>query len=52
LYRTIRVRGLRSQQLEQHENERMRLVEEFLVRPAHFFAEHGNELYFPLDYAA
>lgn len=39
------------EQLEKHENEFLRLRQEFFVPPAHLFAEDGDELDIPLDYA-
>ena len=42
---------LGSQQLDQHENEPLWLRQIGFVSPAHLFAEDGNELDIPLDYA-
>ena len=51
LYLAVRVLGFGSQQLHEHKNEFLRLRQVGFVRPAHLFAEDGDELYFPLDYA-
>ena len=40
-----------AQQLKKHENELLGLCQVGFVSPAHLFAENGDELYFPLDYA-
>jgi hypothetical protein len=52
LYRIVGVLDFSATQLHEHEKELLGLRQVVFVSPAHLFAEDGNELDIPLDYAA